>query len=77
MYLTNAERPREFIEANAKRFQQYNGFNLLMADLSDPENAEMHWVSNRMMMGQNIRPRKVFPEQALAPGVYGLSLIHI
>jgi uncharacterized protein with NRDE domain len=33
----------------------------------------MHWVSNRMMMGQNIRPRKVFPEQALAPGVYGLS----
>jgi uncharacterized protein with NRDE domain len=25
------------------------------------------------MMGQNIRPRKVFPEQALAPGVYGLS----
>jgi uncharacterized protein with NRDE domain len=73
MYLTNSERPREFIEGNAKRFQQYNGFNLLMADLSDPENAEMHWVSNRMMMGQNIRPRKVFPEQALAPGVYGLS----
>jgi uncharacterized protein with NRDE domain len=73
MYLTNTERPREFIEGNAKRFQQYNGFNLLMADLSDPANAEMHWVSNRMMMGQNIRPRKVFPEQALAPGVYGLS----
>ena len=73
MYLNNGDRPREFIESNSKRFQQYNGFNLLMADLSDPENAEMHWVSNRMMMGQNIRPRKVFPEQALAPGVYGLS----
>ena len=73
MYLTNTQRPREFIEGNAKRFQQYNGFNLLMADLSDPENAEMHWVSNRMMMGQNVRPRKVFPDQALSPGVYGLS----
>ena len=73
MYLTNTQRPREFIEVNAKRFQQYNGFNLLMADLSDPENAEMHWVSNRMMMGQNLRPRKVFPDQALSPGVYGLS----
>ena len=73
MYLTNTQRPREFFEGNAKRFQQYNGFNLLMADLSDPENAEMHWVSNRMMMGQNVRPRKVFPDQALSPGVYGLS----
>jgi uncharacterized protein with NRDE domain len=73
MYLTSKERPNEFIKANAKRFSQYNGFNLLMADLSDPENAQMHWVSNRLMMGQNIRPRKVFPEQALNPGVYGLS----
>jgi len=73
MYLTGKDRPNEFIQSNAKRFQQYNGFNLLMADLSDPANAEMHWVSNRLMMGQNIRPRKIFPEQALNPGVYGLS----
>jgi uncharacterized protein with NRDE domain len=72
-YLTSQHKPYEYIQENAKRFEQYNGFNLLMADLSDPENAEMHWVSNRLMMGQNIRPRKVFPEQALAPGVYGLS----
>jgi len=73
MYLTGRDRPNEFIQLNSKRFGQYNGFNLLMADLSDPENAQMHWVSNRLMMGQNIRPRKVFPEQALNPGVYGLS----
>ncbi len=72
-YLIGQHKPYEYIQENAKRFEQYNGFNLLMADLSDPENAEMHWVSNRLMMGQNIRPRKVFPEQALAPGVYGLS----
>jgi len=73
MYLINKDRPTDFIQNHSKRFSQYNGFNLLMADLSDPENAEMHWVSNRMLMGQNIRPRKVFPEQALSPGVYGLS----
>jgi uncharacterized protein with NRDE domain len=73
MYLINKDRPNDFIQNHSKRFSQYNGFNLLMADLSDPENAEMHWVSNRMMMGPNIRPRKVFPEQALSPGVYGLS----
>ena len=47
MYLSGKERPTDFIQGNAKRFQHYNGFNLLMADLSDPENAEMHWVSNR------------------------------
>lgn len=72
-YLIGKNKPHHFIQENAKRFEHYNGFNLLMADLSDPENAEMHWVSNRLMMGQNIRPRKVFPEQALNPGVYGLS----
>jgi uncharacterized protein with NRDE domain len=72
-YLIGQHKPHEFVQHHAKRFEQYNGFNLLMADLSDPENAEMHWVSNRLMMGQNIRPRKVFPENALTPGVYGLS----
>jgi uncharacterized protein with NRDE domain len=72
-YLIGKHKPQQFIIENAKRFEQYNGFNLLMTDLSDPENAEMHWVSNRLMMGQNIRPRKVFPEQALSPGVYGVS----
>jgi uncharacterized protein with NRDE domain len=72
-YLTGNHKPHTFIQENAKRFELYNGFNLLMADLSDPENAEMHWVSNRLMIGQSIRTRKVFPEQALSPGVYGLS----
>ena len=73
MYLTSNGSPTSFIEENSKRFSLYNGFNLLMADLSDPANAQMHWVSNRMLMGQNVRPRKVFPSQPLSPGVYGLS----
>jgi uncharacterized protein with NRDE domain len=73
MYLSGKEHPTNFIQENVKRFQNYNGFNLLMADLSNPENAQMHWVSNRMMLGQSIRPRKVFPQQPLDAGVYGLS----
>jgi uncharacterized protein with NRDE domain len=73
MYLISKDKPASFVEENSKRFSHYNGFNLLMADLSDPTNAEMHWVSNRILMGQNIRPRKVFPHQPLSPGVYGLS----
>ena len=73
MYLTGKDSPNDFIQSHAKRFQQYNGFNLLMADLSDPANAEMHWVSNRLMMGEKIRARAVYPKQPLNPGVYGLS----
>jgi uncharacterized protein with NRDE domain len=73
MYLTGEHKPEGFIQHNAKRFEQYNGFNMLMADLSNPSDAQMHWVSNRMMLGQSIRPRKTFPKQALDAGVYGLS----
>ena len=73
MYLYGTGRPDQFIAQNTKRFEQYNGFNLLISDFSDMRNPEMHWVSNRLMMGQSVRPRKVFPKQALAPGVYGLS----
>ena len=73
MYLTGKTRPADFVQENTKRFGLYNGFNMLMADLSDPANAEMHWVSNRMLMGQNIRPRKIYPPAPLTPGVYGLS----
>jgi uncharacterized protein with NRDE domain len=73
MYLTGDHKPGGFIQHNAKRFEQYNGFNMLMADLSNPSDAQMHWVSNRMMLGQSIRPRKTFPPNALDAGVYGLS----
>ena len=73
MYLISKDRPAEFIQSHSKRFSQYNGFNLLMADLGNSSNPEMHWVSNRMMIGQSVRPRKIFPQQPLEPGVYGLS----
>jgi len=73
LYLTSPDKPNQFIEKHSKRFDQYNGFNLLMADLSDPGDAQMHWVSNRVVMGKSVRPRKTFPSQPLTPGVYGLS----
>nr|WP_269460012.1 NRDE family protein [Polynucleobacter necessarius] len=73
LYLAGKDGPRTFVQTHSKQFGLYNSFNLLMADLSNPANPEMHWVSNRMMMGQSIRPRKVFPHQPLDPGVYGLS----
>ena len=73
MYLAGQSRPMGFVQEHSKRFEQYNGFNLLMADLSDPANSEMHWVSNRLMMGEKVRPRKIYPAQPLTPGVYGLS----
>jgi uncharacterized protein with NRDE domain len=73
LYLTSPDKPNHFIEKYSKRFDQYNGFNLLMADLSDPNDAQMHWVSNRVVMGKSVRPRKTFPSQPLSPGVYGLS----
>ena len=44
-----------------------------MADLSDPNDPQIHWVSNRVVMGKSVRPRKTFPSQPLSPGVYGLS----
>ena len=73
MYLTSDSKPATFVEENAKRLHLYNGFNFLMADLSNPTDPEMHWVSNRMVIGSTMRPRKVFPYQPLANGVYGLS----
>jgi len=73
LYLTSQECPHEFIQSHAKEFDQYNGFNLLMSDFGNPKKPEMHWVSNRLMMGARIRPRKIFPRQPLDPGVYGLS----
>ena len=39
---TSKDKPAEFVQENSKRFGLYNGFNMLMADLSDPANAEMH-----------------------------------
>lgn len=62
----------KFIQVHQKSFLQYNGFNLLTADLHAPDQ-DLSWVSNRMLVGNKIRQRKVVSPVKIAPGVYGIS----
>ena len=71
-YLASSLTPESFIQEHEKTFHRYNGFNLLAADLS-PSHPQLIWLSNRVLMGSSIRPRKVMNPQQLKPGVYGLS----
>lgn len=71
-YLTDQKNPEEFITAYGKTFNRYNGFNFLAADLSQ-KSPELVWLSNRILMGTNYRPRKILKPQKLRPGLYGLS----
>ena len=64
--------PEQFIQEKAIQFNRYNGFNLLVADVS-VQNPSLLWLSNRVQMGKSLRHRKVMNPQALKPGVYGLS----
>jgi uncharacterized protein with NRDE domain len=72
-FLTQKTSIDEFIDSNQKSFMQYNGFNLLTADLSNPEQAKMAWISNRILIGDKIRHRKTINPMLITPGIYGLS----
>ncbi len=71
-FLKGRQTPEEFMNDSQKKFQRYNGFNFLSVDLS-LEKPALHWLSNRVLMGDKLRPRKVMNPQRLKPGVYGLS----
>jgi uncharacterized protein with NRDE domain len=71
-FLKGRQTPEEFMNDSDKKFQRYNGFNFLSTDLS-LEKPELHCLSNRVLMGDKLRPRKVMNPQRLTPGVYGLS----
>ncbi len=71
-FLKGRQTPEEFMNDSEKKFHRYNGFNFLSADLSS-EKPELHWLSNRVLMGDKLRPRKVMNPQRLNPGIYGLS----
>jgi uncharacterized protein with NRDE domain len=71
-FLKGRQSPEDFINDSERKFQRYNGFNFLSVDLS-LENPGLHWLSNRVLMGDKLRPRKVMNPQRLTPGVYGLS----
>jgi uncharacterized protein with NRDE domain len=65
--LQAAEPPANWLEANAARMAAYNGFNLLVGDLTPASQSapasQLHYFSNRLET----------PPRALAPGIYGLS----
>lgn len=71
-FLKGRQTPEEFMNDSEKKFHRYNGFNFLSADLSS-EKPALHWLSNRVLMGDKLRPRKVMNPQRLNPGIYGLS----
>ena len=71
-FLKSSDNPETFIDAHSHTFNRYNGFNLLATDLSN-KNPALVWLSNRVLMGKNLRPRKVMNPQRLNPGIYGLS----
>ena len=71
-FLKSADNPETFIDVHGHTFNRYNGFNLLATDLSDKDPV-LVWLSNRVLMGKSLRPRKVMHPQKLNPGIYGLS----
>jgi uncharacterized protein with NRDE domain len=72
-FLTHANSTQDFIAQNEKSFLQYNGFNLLLGDISLGEKSHLSWLSNRLLVGGKIRHRKVMNPVPVNPGVYGLS----
>lgn len=71
-FLKSSDSPEIFIDTHSHTFNRYNGFNLLATDMSN-KNPTLVWLSNRVLMGKNLRPRKVMNPQRLNPGIYGLS----
>jgi len=63
----------DFIQTQQKSFLQYNGFNLLAADLSQANHQALYWMSNRILLADKIRQRKIVTPVKVDPGIYGLS----
>ena len=72
-FLSQSKPIHEFITDHQKSFLQYNGFNLLLGDLSNVTRPEFFWVTNRLLVGDKIRQRKTINPTAISAGLYGLS----
>lgn len=64
-YLSGNRSGKNYLAALSERAEQFNGFNLLVGEIS-PELEECRWFSNRYSND----PRN---GELLAPGIYGLS----
>lgn len=73
-FLKSQLSPSEYIRNRSKAFQQYNGFNLLVGDLTKKNQPSLHWVSNRRLDSKNkIQAGQGITTEPLQPGIYGLS----
>ena len=64
-FLTGTDNVDSYRSVLASKIEQYNGFNLLMGEISEARQ-ELCWISNR----NTDNPRN---GQLLTPGIYGLS----
>lgn len=65
--------PCDFVSEKAKRFQKYNGFNLLIGEFSKKRQNLLRWVSNRAEENGKIKNHQSVSTQLISPGIYGLS----
>lgn len=72
-FLSQNDSVVDFVKKNEKSFFQYNGFNLLMGDFSPSGNHHLFWLTNRLLVGDKIRQRKIISPLPISAGVYGLS----
>lgn len=72
-FLKSPLSPSDYLSNASKTFQQYNGFNLLVGDLSNKNQPSLHWASNRQLVKESIKNRQTLSTEVLSPGVYGLS----
>jgi uncharacterized protein with NRDE domain len=72
-YLFSELTPSEFVESSPSRFNNYNGFNLLMGDFTTPKDHKLNWLTNRRLINGEIYPSNLIEATPLNSGVYGLS----
>jgi uncharacterized protein with NRDE domain len=65
--------PQEYIQEKSRKFQQYNGFNLLIGDFSQAGTSSLQWLSNRVLVDGQIKNMQRLTSKSLPAGVYGLS----
>jgi uncharacterized protein with NRDE domain len=63
----------DYILKTSKVAQQYNGFNLLVGDLSSQNSPSLYWASNRKLVNNRIKNGQTLSKEELTPGIYGLS----
>ena len=72
-YLTSNLSPNVFVGKDPSRFNQYNGFNFLMGDFTNPRDPKLNWLTNRRLANNKISSLDAIKPIQLGTGFYGLS----